>query len=770
MKSMTKLMVVAMILVAALVVAPAAARSISDGDTIYVGEDDLDVDSLFGSPGPGTAGTLVWYSSVSSATSATVGKTIAVANVSDFDLTSSAVGSSTGAWYAFTAPPFTNQSAALGTVLVEVPSVSLDVLQGSGTTSVNGKSVTRGQDIRFQIQHNVGTLPAGAANVEVRVTTPAGGTVTTFEGVPLNVDLSGTQKADTALISLRNATTGTYTAQGVWKSGSALYDKGYSTSSVTFEVTTGSLAITASKDTVIRNSGFTVTITGESNRGYLLNVTTTAGSGYTTPMIVPGQIGVMPGSMNAAANGAIINTTASGTRSIEFNTTGSTDAKTYTIEVKELAPGDKSDDVRVKVEAGSVTVTSSGTGTYYIGEEVTLSGTNTEGETVYLFMTGPNLDRDGVNPTNVTDTTPYPVSVEADDTWSYKWNTAATTRNIDAGSYTIYAVSKNVNKDKLSSAKYDTVSVSLRSGFISATTSGATVARGNDLTISGTAQGNPDNVFIWIFGKNYYGATDGTLAVLSPSIESDGTFEDDVETDDLAPGQYFVVVQHPMGVKTGDAGSINWNSNGTISGPSITTVKLTSLQAPAAASALIAALDSPNIPDTYVKLTFVIAEPQLFIDPIGDKAAGSKFTISGTTNLAVGDTLNVEVTSAAFQPGQKTEGSTFSGVGGSAIIQQGDGMNTWSFEVDGTGFKVDQYIVTVESIDAGQTATTIFNVVEGQPTTQPTGNVTTAPTGTETTPTTTTTTQATPTTTPGFGALLALAGLGAVAFLVLRRD
>ncbi|NLE26751.1 MAG: PGF-CTERM sorting domain-containing protein, partial [Clostridiaceae bacterium] len=32
-----------------------------------------------------------------------------------------------------------------------------------------------------------------------------------------------------------------------------------------------------------------------------------------------------------------------------------------------------------------------------------------------------------------------------------------------------------------------------------------------------------------------------------------------------------------------------------------------------------------------------------------------------------------------------------------------------------------------------------------------------------------TTTAATPTTTPGFGALVALAGLGAVAFLVLRR-
>jgi hypothetical protein len=45
----------------------------------------------------------------------------------------------------------------------------------------------------------------------------------------------------------------------------------------------------------------------------------------------------------------------------------------------------------VKVEAGSVTITASGTGTYYIGEEITLSGTNTEVNRVYLFMTGPNL-------------------------------------------------------------------------------------------------------------------------------------------------------------------------------------------------------------------------------------------------------------------------------------------------------------------------------------------------------------------------------------------
>jgi len=171
-----------------------------------------------------------------------------------------------------------------------------------------------------------------------------------------------------------------------------------------------------------------------------------------------------------------------------------------------------------------------------------------------------------------------------------------------------------------------------------------------------------------------------------------------------------------------------------------------------------------------VKLTFVVEEPNIFIDPIGDKTAGSKFTISGTTNLAVGDTLNVEVTSAAFQPTSKTEATGFSSVAGTATVQKGDGANKWSMDVDATGFKPDQYIVRVESIETDVTQTATFNVIEGGATTQPTGNVTATPTGTETAATTVPTTAATPTQSPGFGALVALAGLGAVAFLVLRRN
>ena len=35
---------------------------------------------------------------------------------------------------------------------------------------------------------------------------------------------------------------------------------------------------------------------------------------------------------------------------------------------------------------------------FYLGEEVTLSGTNTGSETTYLFVTGPNLPSGGAQP------------------------------------------------------------------------------------------------------------------------------------------------------------------------------------------------------------------------------------------------------------------------------------------------------------------------------------------------------------------------------------
>ena len=159
---------------------------------------------------------------------------------------------------------------------------------------------------------------------------------------------------------------------------------------------------------------------------------------------------------------------------------------------------------------------------FYLGEEVTLSGINTGSETTYLFVTGPNLPGGGANlvdlaavvdndPTTFTQQT-----VNADNTWEYRWSTA--NLNIDAGSYTVYAVSSPNNRDNLGGTQYSTTSFVVQKPFVTANASGTVVAQGDILAITGTAEGDPSQgVAIWIFGTNYYSRT-------TQSVDDDGTF------------------------------------------------------------------------------------------------------------------------------------------------------------------------------------------------------------------------------------------------------
>jgi PGF-CTERM protein len=814
MKSMTKLMVVAMLLVAALVVAPAAAeRVVPDGGTVFIGEKNVNLNKVFdyGSDGvvvgAGKEGTLVYYSSITSdsggSRTGTIEKTVTVPNASAFELTATDFGT-TGAWYAFNETNakekggLTNQSAAAGYILVQKPSVKLDVKLWDkqnkvvSTDSVDGKTVTRNSQIAFELEHNLGIGLGDPFKIDVEVTTPSGGKLTTFgnNSVDLkSVNLTG-QKATKGPISLEGREAGTYTAIAKWPSktdirGSDFYDKGYNSNTVTFEVLTKKVAISSNKDSVVRGNNFVVTITGESKTDYYVFIKDASIKPNEYPLILEGQPGVttsgvtsISGAANVAGTKAKVNTKADGTRTIEFNTTTNTDDRQYTIRVEEItaSPGKAStyDDVKVRVEEGDVTITASGTGVYYLGEEITLSGTCTDNKDyVYLFLTGPNLPTAGVKLEGKMDKVVNGShngftfeKVEADDTWSFKWNTADIDRSLDAGGYTIYAVSKPRDKDALSQAKYATVAVQLKTGFLTATSSGAKIAKGDDLKITGTAMGDPNNVYVWIFGKNRQ------VLGESATVEADGSFEYELkggETKDWSAGQYFAVVQHPM--MDGEQGiysKLDGWINGSI-GSGFEPVKIGRLQASDAANALIQALDSPNVDDTYVKLTFDVEEPYIFIDSIGDKEAGSKFTISGTTNVAVGDKLIIDVTSAAFGPTKKTEASGFGAVSGNVVVEKGDGANKWSFEVDASDLKPDQYIVKVECIETDTTATANFNLVEPVETTPTAEVTTTAPAGevTTTAPAGETTTEPTPT--PGFGALVALAGLGAVAFLVLRR-
>ncbi|RXE55739.1 hypothetical protein ABH15_05770 [Methanoculleus taiwanensis] len=775
MKSITKTMVVAFVVLMAvsLMVAPAAARAVASGNTVYVGEEGLDLSGIAGIT------RLVHYSDF---TAGAADNIIDVPVATDFDLTATDAGGITGTYYAWNAGGLI---AGNPFVVVKVPNVTLDVvLNNSRSDSVNGKSVSRDTVLAFELQNNVGGLYAtpAIATMDIEITTPGGGKLTQFGGVSTAAVPINASKIYVGGMSLSGVEAGTYTAVAKWTNNPAtgLKDKGFDSNSVSFQVTTKTLAIESNKDSVIRGNTFVVTITGESKKAYWVYVKDAGLANNQYPLIAPGQPSVVPGVQmtgvtdlaNFTDTKAQVTTSAAGTRTVQFNTTAITDDQSFTIKVVDPTNLATSDDVKVKVEKGQVTMTASGTGIYYIGEEITLSGTNTDNSTTFLFLTGPNLGANGVKLENATisvvDTagnTFTTESVETDDTWSYKWDTSSLGEVVDSGTYTIYAVSAPRDKAHLSGVQYATASVVLKTPFITATASASSVAKGDELTVSGTAEGNPNNVYVWIFGKNF------RLLSQSASVESDGSFEYDLDsgqTSNLASGQYFVVVQHPMMDGQQDVQLVA-GTTATIIAPGMTQVNLANLQASDAATALVNALNSPNVDDTYTKLTFLVEEPWIRIDTIGDQNVGSTFTLSGTTNLASGDELLIDVTSASFQPTEKTQASEFSGASGTVTIQQGEPYNTWSFEVDASAFQPDEYIVNVESVETGATQTTTFNVVQGQatPTVTPTGNATVAPT---TAATTTATTAAPTTATPGFGALIALIGLGAVAVLVLRRN
>jgi PGF-CTERM protein len=490
-----------------------------------------------------------------------------------------------------------------------------------------------------------------------------------------------------------------------------------------------------------------------------------------------------------------IATLPSGVRTVEFVTTNWTKAQKYTIRVEQnfgtpTSPAFKSDEVDVKVEKGAVTIVAAGDQSYFLGEEIKFSGTNTESYKTYLFIIGPNLNENGaqlVAPrTSVINQNPdtfVQADVAGDNTWSYKWGTA--TVPLDAGTYTVYAVSQPVDRaaDHIGDAAYGTVSIIIKKPFVSATASQSTVAKGDRIYITGTAEGQPSpGVAIWVLGKNY-------ALYQTESVNSDSSFKYEIKQEDtksLTSGQYFVVVQHPMANNQFDI-DLNPSSSGRLGGSTAIYVRneilntvgtnvflingAGALQGSDAAEALVEAINDPNVDDTYTKLQFLIEEPDIIVDPIGDRHVGDKFTITAKTNLAVDDEVLVQVYSSSFKPTQKSQSGEFSGATGTIKVTKGDsGLNALSFDVDASTFKPDEYIVTEDAVIQEATGVALFNVLEGPaPTAVPTTVVTTVPTPVVTTVPTTATPTPTPTPTPGFGALIALIGLGAIAFIVVRR-
>jgi trimeric autotransporter adhesin len=295
-----------------------------------------------------------------------------------------------------------------------------------------------------------------------------------------------------------------------------------------------------------------------------------------------------------------------------------------------------------------------------------------------------------------------------------------------------------------------------------------TIANGDTVLIPGIATGHPRNgLQLWIISHNY-------LKVTSVAVNDDNTYLYELksaDTENLASGQYFVVVQHPM--MNGQFDIIYDRASGkvinrqlgngmeifTIAGPG-------NLQGPDSAQALVEAISSQNIDDSFATYTFFISPPGAFIDPIGNHYVGDKFTISGSTNLAVGDELMIDVTSSSFKPTEKAQGSEFSGASGVVTIVPGNsGYNRWYFDIDATAFKPDEYIVKVAGITQDVTGSAYFNILPALPP----ASATTTATLTDTTAVPTTTRLPLTVTTTPKSPVACWVALGALALLTLVR-
>ncbi len=381
------------------------------------------------------------------------------------------------------------------------------------------------------------------------------------------------------------------------------------------------------------------------------------------------------------------------------------------------------DDIDEHPKNGEIVLTVSGTGYYNLGDRILLSGTNTDSSVVYLFVTGPNLSSDGgalgnleITPISSQLKTFTRVPVEHDGTWEYEWDTSKVAKYLGNGIYELFAVSQPFSREEINKAKYSSVEIRLNNPFIIASTNAAIIAQGDELVIAGVANGSPSHVYVWIFGNDYQ------LLWQSVKVESDGSFRFRQSTKQFTPGQYFVIVQHPMhnslgSVRAGrpgsDEGIIYVIRDGQISSSDIS-----SFHGSDAASLVINHLNSKGIADTYSKLTFSVEKPWLNILSIDSKGDQDLISVIGQTNLAAGNELILLVT-----PGHlKSDPITRLAICGFMNphrsketlkvirVESGDTFNVWFVEVDRSQFYAGEYKFAIIYLPAKTYAEQLVNI------------------------------------------------------------
>lgn len=302
---------------------------------------------------------------------------------------------------------------------------------------------------------------------------------------------------------------------------------------------------------------------------------------------------------------------------------------------------------------------------FSLGDTIVIKGRLGEPVTapkiLYFYLTGPNLNANGVKPSNIRipvvdgDNSTFDSITVVDQEFEYHWDTSLTT-GLTAGTYTIFVTADLIgyNSRALNEGAKDYVEIDLNDPSINVMfpeEAPGFFAQGDHIVSLWTARGSPaktasnGKIRYYIFGSNfqYTGFREFPLPKFDLNDSIGETFPGYSGLNlprgfsaNLTEGEYTVVYQHPMYNQIFDVRPVEGDryigaltALTTPEGP----VSLSSLQAPEALRALKAALAPASIDDTLVTQVFTIEKPSVDLAPILNYEVGEPIPITGTTNL-----------------------------------------------------------------------------------------------------------------------------------------
>jgi hypothetical protein len=237
-----------------------------------------------------------------------------------------------------------------------------------------------------------------------------------------------------------------------------------------------------------------------------------------------------------------------------------------------------------------------------------------------------------------------------------------------------------------------------KSPFISGTLKNSIVVKWDLLIIRGIAtKAPPKGIGVWIFGKKFFHFS-------SVQVYPDDSFEfvfPPEKTKNMESGSYFVVLQHPMANGELDVFPISDNIRTIVKNTKnedfFVVDGITSIRGVEAAESLIELMNTSGIDDSYTKLSFLVEDPWITIDPIEKVIVGKPMLIKGTTNISIDHDLLVEVKSQPIEISDIKRFFSVDGFGVLASISRGEGFNIWQTNVAQAVFKPGKYYVYVIS-------------------------------------------------------------------------